>query len=86
MGAFEKTITMRMQHTDAAGILYFARLFDFAEDLMEDALEAHGFPAAEYVLSTRSEAPRYRSRRSPLCRQVVTWRYTRASENVPAGH
>ena len=33
---------VRMHDTDLAGILYFARMFRFAHDALEDLLEAEG--------------------------------------------
>jgi len=35
---------IRMQHTDAAGVVFFARLFDLAHLAYEDLLDAIGFP------------------------------------------
>jgi 1,4-dihydroxy-2-naphthoyl-CoA hydrolase len=44
MHRFETTI--RLQHTDAAGVVFFARYFELAHAAYEDLLDAigHGFP------------------------------------------
>ena len=42
MHKFETVI--RLQHTDAAGVVFFARFFDLAHLAFEDALDAIGHP------------------------------------------
>lgn len=42
MHTFETTI--RLQHTDAAGVTFFARLFELAHLAFEDMLDAIGHP------------------------------------------
>lgn len=37
-------IPIRLQHTDAAGVIYFARLFDLAHLAFEDLLDTLGCP------------------------------------------
>ena len=43
---FKKTTVIRMQHTDAAGILFFARQFDIIHSVYEDFMSGQslGFP------------------------------------------
>jgi acyl-CoA thioesterase FadM len=38
-------VVLRMHHTDAAGILFFGKLFELADEVMEEAMESCGiFP------------------------------------------
>jgi len=53
---FQHDIVIRLRHTDAAGIMYFARIFDVAHEAYEALLESIGQPIpadlarAQYVI------------------------------------
>ncbi|MBN8217545.1 MAG: acyl-CoA thioesterase [Spirochaetes bacterium] len=47
MPAYEKPVVVRMHHTDAAGILFFGKLFELADEVLEEAMEHCGLPPGE---------------------------------------
>lgn len=47
MAVYEKEITIRLSHTDAVGILFFSRIFELGDDILEGMLEDSGIPMAE---------------------------------------
>ena len=42
-------VTVRLHHTDAAGVLFYGRLFELAQEALEEALAAGGVPLAELL-------------------------------------
>ena len=42
-------VTVRLHHTDAAGVLFYGRLFELAQEALEEALAAGGLPLAELL-------------------------------------
>lgn len=52
MAVYEKEITIRLSHTDAVGIMFFARLFDISDDILEGMLEDCGIPMGEAIQSS----------------------------------
>jgi len=44
-------LTARLRHTDAAGVVYFARYFELAHEAYEQALAEGGMPLTPEVLS-----------------------------------
>lgn len=42
-------VTVRLHHTDAAGVLFYGRLFELAQEAFEAALEAGGLPPADLL-------------------------------------
>ena len=43
------TVTVRLHHTDAAGVLFYGRLFELAQEALEEALAAGGLPLGELL-------------------------------------
>ena len=39
---FKQKMTVKMHHTDAAGIIFYARIYEMAQDAIEEYLNAHG--------------------------------------------
>jgi 1,4-dihydroxy-2-naphthoyl-CoA hydrolase len=48
----EHEVTVRFHQVDSAGILYFSRAFEFCHEVLEELLQASGFPLNE-VLQAR---------------------------------
>ena len=40
----EHEVTVRFHHVDSAGILYFSRVFELCHEVLEELLQAAGFP------------------------------------------
>jgi len=47
--AYVHPVTVRMGHTDAAGIVYFARFFELASEAYEAFLAARGYAVADII-------------------------------------
>ena len=43
------TVTVRLHYTDAAGVLFYGRLFELAQEALEEALAAGGLPLGELL-------------------------------------
>ena len=43
-------VTVRLHHTDAAGVLFYGRLFELVQEALEEALAAGGLPLGELLL------------------------------------
>ncbi len=42
-------LTVRLHHTDAAGVLFYGRLFELVQEAFEAALERRGLPLSELL-------------------------------------
>ena len=42
-------VTVRLHHTDAAGVLFYGRLFELVQEAFEEALRAGGLPLADLL-------------------------------------
>ena len=42
-------VTVRLHHTDAAGLLFYGRLFELAQEAFEEGMEAGGVPIGELL-------------------------------------
>ena len=49
MTAFRYDTRISLHHTDAAGVLFYSRLFELAHDAYERFLESAGFPLSELL-------------------------------------
>lgn len=43
------SVTVRLHHTDAAGVLFYSRLFELVQEAFETAMEAGGLPLGELL-------------------------------------
>jgi len=43
------SVTVRLHHTDAAGVLFYGRLFELVQEAFEEALRAGGLPLADLL-------------------------------------
>ena len=48
---FTTNLTVRFAHVDAAGIVYFSRIFEFCHAAYEELLSACGYPLPEFFKS-----------------------------------
>jgi YbgC/YbaW family acyl-CoA thioester hydrolase len=55
MPPFEHQLRVRFQHTDPAGIVFFANIFVYCHEAYEELLRAGGMPLHEF-LGTRAES------------------------------
>ena len=55
MPPFEHQLRVRFQHTDPAGIVFFANIFVYCHEAYEELLRAGGMPLHEF-LGTRQES------------------------------
>ena len=46
MEMIRHSVTVRLHHTDAAGVLFYGRLFELVQEAFEEALRAGGLPLA----------------------------------------
>jgi acyl-CoA thioesterase FadM len=43
------SVTVRLHHTDAAGVLFYSRLFELVQEAFETAMETAGLPLGELL-------------------------------------
>jgi YbgC/YbaW family acyl-CoA thioester hydrolase len=81
--SFRATIPVRFQDVDAAGVLFFGRIFDYCHHAYEELIEssgvdrAHYFAGAEYLVPIAHAEADYRSPIRVGERVVVTIDVTR---------
>ena len=78
------TVTVRLHHTDAAGVLFYGRLFELAQEALEEALAA-ARAAAGRAAARRRVPPAGRACRSRLHRTGPRRRRAGGSPRVPGG-
>lgn len=49
MEMIRHSVTVRLHHTDAAGVLFYGRLFELVQEAFEAALAAGGLPLADLL-------------------------------------
>lgn len=49
MGMTRHRLTVRLHHTDAAGVLFYGRLFELVQEAFEAAMERCGLPLGELL-------------------------------------
>jgi 1,4-dihydroxy-2-naphthoyl-CoA hydrolase len=57
MAAFEHRLRVRFQHTDPAGIVFFANILVYCHEAYEEFLRAGGMPLEKTVLSREQTLP-----------------------------
>ncbi|TMA29893.1 MAG: acyl-CoA thioesterase [Deltaproteobacteria bacterium] len=55
MAAFEHRLRVRFQHTDPAGIVFFANIFVYCHEAFEEFLRAGGLPLEEFLSGKRKQ-------------------------------
>jgi YbgC/YbaW family acyl-CoA thioester hydrolase len=56
MAAFQHQLRVRFQHTDPAGIVFFANIFVYCHEAYEELMRAGGMPLEEFVTGKREQA------------------------------
>ena len=51
------SVTVRLHHTDAAGVLFYGRLFELVQEAFEAALAAGGLPLSDLLRDGRFRLP-----------------------------
>lgn len=57
MPAFEHTLRVRFQHTDPAGIVFFANILVYCHEAYEEFLRAGGMPLEEFIGKREQSLP-----------------------------
>lgn len=57
MPAFEHELRVRFQHTDPAGIVFFANILVYCHEAFEEMMRAGGLPLEEFILSRDQTLP-----------------------------
>ncbi len=71
MEMIRHSVTVRLHHTDAAGVLFYGRLFELVQEAFEEALRAGGLPLADLLRDGGFAAPgRARGGRLPPLRSA----------------
>ncbi len=57
MSAFEHRLRVRFQHTDPAGIVFFANILVYCHEAYEEFLRANGLPLEEFITRRAHSLP-----------------------------
>ena len=57
MPAFEHRLRVRFQHTDPAGIVFFANILTYCHEAFEEMLRSEGLPLEKMILSREQVLP-----------------------------
>ncbi len=57
MAAFEHKLRVRFQHTDPAGIVFFANILVYCHEAYEEFLRSNGMPLEQTILSRTQTLP-----------------------------
>src|SRR5881394_2027314 len=57
MAAFEHKLRVRFQHTDPAGIVFFANILVYCHEAFEEFMRAGGVPLEEFIFKREQSLP-----------------------------